>query len=210
MYYKGTRFERRSSRALNSASSSGRRGRSCWRYRSSRFTPSVPANRSSAFSRALWKLLSPSQPAVHPTSSITVQRFSVTWASGDRGRVGRGGGRAASGRALGLRGQLERLQQVAQVAVQHLRQRVRGEADAVVGDAALGEVVGADLGRAVAGAHLQPAVARALGLGLGDAQVEEARAQHLEGLVLVLVLALLVLAGDDQAGGEVRDAHGRV
>ena len=40
--------------------------------------------------------------------------------------------------------------------------------------------------------------------------VEQPRAQDLQRLRLVLVLRLLVLAGDDEAGRQVRDAHGGV
>src|SRR5690606_13153778 len=79
-----------------------------------------------------------------------------------------------------------------------------------VGDAALREVVGADLGRAVARAHLRLARGGLLGLGLGEAGVEQLGAQQVHGLGAVLVLAALVLAGHHDAARKVRDAHGRI
>src|SRR5829696_7925014 len=87
---------------------------------------------------------------------------------------------------------------------------VGGDADAVVGYAPLREVVGADLGRAVARADLGlPQGALLLG-PLAHLALQQARLQYPHGLLLVLELALLVLAGDDQAGGLVRDPDRRV
>src|SRR5512135_1445801 len=45
-------------------------------------------------------------------------------------------------------------EQFSDVAVEHVREAVRGEIDAMVGDAVLREVVGADLLRPLAGPHL--------------------------------------------------------
>ena len=72
---------------------------------------------------------------------------------------------------------------------------------------ALREVVRAHLGRAVAGAHLRAPLARPRRFLLRDAEVEEARPQHLHRLQLVLQLRLLVLLAHHQAGRQVRDAH---
>ena len=77
----------------------------------------------------------------------------------------------------------------------------------MVGDPALRVVVGADLGRAVAGAHHGAPLLRAGGFLLGDHPVEEARPQHLHRLRLVLQLGLLVLLLHHEAGGDVGDAH---
>src|SRR5262249_55988016 len=82
--------------------------------------------------------------------------------------------------------------------------------DAVIGDPVLREVVGPDLFGAVARADLRLAAggfARDLALALG---LEDARAQDLHRLRAILDLRALVLAGDDHAGRQVRDAHGRV
>src|SRR5215510_14038776 len=46
------------------------------------------------------------------------------------------------------------LQQIVELAVEHVGQIVRRKPDAVIGDAILGKVVGADLRRAIARAHL--------------------------------------------------------
>src|SRR5690349_19674652 len=104
----------------------------------------------------------------------------------------------------------ERGDQVVEVAVQHLGQVVNRVVNAVIGDAILGKVVGPDLGRAITRAHLRPPLARAGGLLLRDHLVEQAGAQHLECLDLVLELAFLILALDDEIGGEVGDAHGAI
>ena len=94
-----------------------------------------------------------------------------------------------------------------EVAVEHLVQVVRLEADAVVRDAVLREVVGADPLGAVDGADLAAAGVGGLPLGLLLGGGQQPGAQDAHGLLLVLQLALLVLAGDDDAGGQVGDAH---
>jgi hypothetical protein len=49
-------------------------------------------------------------------------------------------------------GELQGIQEFLDLAVQHVVQIVYGQADPVVGDAALGKIVGPDLGAPVAGA----------------------------------------------------------
>ena len=51
------------------------------------------------------------------------------------------------------------------------------------------------------------AIGRALGVRRGARAVVEARAQDRHRFGLVLMLALLVLAGDDDAGRQMGDAH---
>ena len=68
-----------------------------------------------------------------------------------------------------LRGQL--VNKGIEFAVQHVGQLIQGQADAMVGDAVLGEIVGADLLAALPGAHLGPP-----------------RLGHLRGLLLTLLL----------------------
>ena len=80
----------------------------------------------------------------------------------------------------------------------------------MVGDARLREIVGADLGAAVAGRDLRAALGAELGLLLLALLVVEPRAQHLQRLRPVLDLRALVLACDDQPGRKVRDSHRRV
>src|SRR5215208_3580123 len=85
-----------------------------------------------------------------------------------------------------------------------------GDADAVIGDTSLWEIVGADLRRAVARAYLGLAE-RAFLLGpLAHLAFQEAGLQDPHSLFLVLELALLVLAGHDQARRLVRDPDRRV
>ena len=87
---------------------------------------------------------------------------------------------------------------------------VVGEADAVVGEAVLGEVVGADFFAAVAGAYLLFAV---FGLELVDAfgfYFVETGAEDSHALFSIFDLRFFVLAGDDSVGGDVRDADGGV
>ena len=63
--------------------------------------------------------------------------------------------------------------------------------------------VGADLGAAIAGGDLALALRRVLGLLLLELGVVEARSQHLHGARAVFDLGALVLAGDDEPGGDV-------
>ena len=100
------------------------------------------------------------------------------------------------------------LDQRVELAVEDAREAVPGEPHAVVGHAVVGEVVGADLLRAVAAAHLRAARVGDLGVGFGALQFVEAGAQHALRLGAVLGLRALVLADDDDAGRLVREAHG--
>src|SRR4029077_18990226 len=84
------------------------------------------------------------------------------------------------------------------------------QVDPMIRDAALGEVVRPDLGRAIAGAHHCPALPRTGRLLVGDDAVEQPRPQYLQGLELVLQLRLLILLLHDEPGGEVGDAYGAV
>jgi hypothetical protein len=80
----------------------------------------------------------------------------------------------------------------------------------VVGDPVLRVVVGADPLRAVDGADLAAPGLAGLRVRLLLGGREEPGAQDAQGLLLVLQLALLVLAADDDPGRHVGDAHGRV
>ena len=82
--------------------------------------------------------------------------------------------------------------------------------DPVVGEAVLGEVVRADLLRALAGSDLRATGRVELRALLLELALVEARAQDAHRLVLVLKLRLLVLHRDDDAGRHVRDPHGGV
>ena len=96
------------------------------------------------------------------------------------------------------------------VPVQHSLQLIEGFANAVIGDATLGEVVGADFFGAFAAANLT--AARGIqGCVLPVLfRIVEAGAQNLHAFDLVLQLRFLVLAGNHKPGWQVGDAHGRV
>src|SRR5690606_12693501 len=83
------------------------------------------------------------------------------------------------------------------------------QVDAVIGQAPLREVVGADALRAVARADLQAPSFRTLARGLLALHVVETGAQDLHGAGPVLVLRLFRRHHHD-AGRQVGDAHGRV
>src|SRR5262245_17029166 len=94
-------------------------------------------------------------------------------------------------------------------ACQHFIEPVQRQADAMVGDAPLRKVVGADALRAIARADLAlalggPRLGRLLTL-----ELIETRAQHLHGEPAVLVLRFLG-RHDDKAGRQMRDAHGGI
>src|SRR3989454_10646976 len=91
--------------------------------------------------------------------------------------------------------------QIVEVAVQQLGEVVNGVVDAMIGDTVLRKVVRANLGRAIARAHLGPALAGTGRFLFGDHLVEQARAQDFERLDLVLELTLLVLALDHEIRG---------
>src|SRR5205085_7088444 len=83
---------------------------------------------------------------------------------------------------------------------------VGGEVDSVVGPAGSGGIGGADALRTVAGAaHRLPCACPLVGQTRA-VELVEAGAQDLQRLGLVLVLRLLVLLDDDEAGGKVGDA----
>src|SRR5204863_5117416 len=95
-------------------------------------------------------------------------------------------------------------QLVERSAFEHLLELVQRQADAMIGDASLREIVGADALRAVAGADLVlalcgPRIRRFLPLLL-----VEPGAQNLHGEAAVLMLRFL-RRDDDEAGRQVRD-----
>src|SRR5215210_1670938 len=114
---------------------------------------------------------------------------------------------AEPSRLVGLQ---QRIDDAIEVALQQARKVVDGQPDTVVGDAVVGEVVGPNLLAALARADLRAALLAALrGLAL-LLRLEQPGTQHAHGLGPVLVLALLVLDGDDEPGGKVGDPHSRV
>lgn len=102
----------------------------------------------------------------------------------------------------------EGIEKLLNVAIHDEVEAVEGEADPVVGEPVLGEVVRADFFAPIAGADLTFSEFTTLfsePLLLGLVQFG---AQDSHGLELVLLLAALVLAGDDNPAGSVNDADG--
>src|ERR1700734_1834970 len=102
----------------------------------------------------------------------------------------------------------ERREQRVQPAFHYQIELVQGQADAMIGDAILREVVGADFFATIARTH------HALPLGadrlllLFEFDFVEPRPQYPLGLGTILDLRFFVLAGDDQTRRQVREAHG--
>src|SRR3954452_16926731 len=97
-----------------------------------------------------------------------------------------------------------------QVTVEHLVEVVGLVAGAVVGDAVLGVVVGADPLGPVHGPDLAATRLAGLGVRLLLGRDQQPGPQDPECLLLVLQLALLVLAAHHDAGRQVRDPDRRV
>src|SRR5262249_53432266 len=107
---------------------------------------------------------------------------------------------------LGLVLGSERVDDVVELAVHDAVDLVERQVDAVVGDAALREVVGADALRAVARADQGLARRGGLRRELLLLLVLDARRKHRKRALAVLVLGARVLALDDDPGRQVRDA----
>lgn len=82
--------------------------------------------------------------------------------------------------------------------------------DAMISDAILWEVVGADFLGTVAGTDERFARIGGVGAIFGDFALEEATAKYGHSLDTVLLLRALVLHSNNEAGRQVRDANGRV
>src|SRR5512137_1486343 len=122
--------------------------------------------------------------------------------------VGEGGG--SLGEEPVLLGVDQGLDHRVEVTSEDRVQAVQGEVDPVVGHAGLRVVVRAYLRAPVAAPDHAPPCLCTLRVLLLPHQGKEPRGQDLHRLGLVLVLALLVLAGDHQPGGDVGYADGRV
>ena len=111
---------------------------------------------------------------------------------------------------LGLEVSAEGFDDWVEAAVEERVELMERQPDAVIGEAVLGKVVGANLLATLASADHRVAL---LGDGLALLlllHLEQAAAQHLQGPLPVLDLRLLVLAGNDQARRQMSDAHGGV
>src|SRR5262245_47891076 len=111
---------------------------------------------------------------------------------------------------LELLGVVERrhlIEQLADVAFEHVVELMSREVDAMVGDAALREVIRANLFGSFAGAHLAAPILGDRVLLFLHLHFIETRAQHFHRLRAILDLRLLILLRHDDAGGDVREAN---
>jgi len=102
------------------------------------------------------------------------------------------------------------IEKCVELTVEHRIEVVRLESDAVIGDAVLGEVVGADALRTVHRPNLTLATVRRFNVRGFPGDYLPTACKDLAGALLVLELRTLVLAGDDDAGRKVRDSDSRV
>src|SRR5437763_9805003 len=199
-YWSGSPVRRRSTRAASRAARSGGAG-SDHRDRSRPLTSSTSHRASTSEVRAAAPAWSSRHVTGRSVYIILMRAGPCPPASSDAEQSGPRPMRSArrSGELGGAVGFDQGVEQLVEVAGQHLVELVDREPDAVVGHPVLLEVVRADLLRPAAAADLGPPGARqlvGLALLLG---LEEAGPEDPHGLVLVLELALLVLAGDDDA-----------
>src|SRR5260370_19377963 len=87
---------------------------------------------------------------------------------------------------------------------------MKRQADAVIGDAVLRKIVGADFFGAVAGFDLTAAFDGERRLAFLLFLFVEARAENAHGFGPILDLRFFILLGNDESAGNVRDAHGGI
>src|SRR5216684_680487 len=87
---------------------------------------------------------------------------------------------------------------------------MKRQADAVIGDAVLREIVSADFFGAVAGFDLTAALGGESGLALLLFMFIKARAKNAHCFRAILDLRFFVLLRDNEAARNVRDAHGGI
>src|SRR5262249_51243263 len=109
--------------------------------------------------------------------------------------------------ALGFLGGHERVDQLVQIALEHGRQAVQREPDAMVGDAGLRKVVGSNPLAPLTGPDLALPIRSDRRLLLLLGALQEPCLEHTHGLRAVLDLRALVLARHDEAARQVRDPH---
>src|ERR1700730_4143637 len=161
------------------------------------------ASSTSASSRAL-SIAARARRHVPPASAAAAALSPV------RGSAMASGSTGLRAQRLGLLARGECVDKRIDCAVEHLVELMQRQVDAMVGDAGLGKVVGADALGAIAGTDHRAARRRDLGFLLGLGLLEQARAQNLEGPRLVLVLRFFVATDDHHAGWDVGYTYGRV
>src|SRR5579863_7495699 len=108
---------------------------------------------------------------------------------------------------LGLIVRGQGLEDLVEFALHHKIQLVERESDAVIGQAVLAKVISADFFAAVAGTDHGATFGADRRLLLFQLHIIEAGAENAHGLGAILDLRLFILAGNNQAGGKMRDAH---
>src|SRR5229473_5112270 len=84
------------------------------------------------------------------------------------------------------------------------------QADAMIGDAVLREIIGADFFGAVAGFDLAAALGGEGGLALLLLLLVEAGAENAHGFGAILDLRFLILLRNDESAGDMRNAYGGI
>src|SRR5207247_7317858 len=183
-YPNGIPFARRSTARRKRRATSAGAARSRLSQTSPGFTwaPATAAQRVLASRRASGSPAPASRSTASPSASAIAKRRAIR----------------SDTEPLLLTREAQGVDQIVEVAVQQLGEVVNGVVDAMIGDTVLRKVVRANLGRAIARAHLGPALAGTGRFLHGAHLVEQARAQDCERFDLVLELTLLVLALDHE------------
>ena len=98
----------------------------------------------------------------------------------------------------------------ADVAIEKIIEIISGHIDAVIGDAALREIIGANTFAAIASAYLAFTCLRLFGVLFLYHGVEQARPQDFHCLDFVFELGFFVLTGNNKACRQVSDAYSRI
>src|SRR5215212_5287580 len=199
----GSRFVRRETQASYSEACSGVNG-SSEAASSARPMPSSSESRTSAEATGSGTPARSSRSAARRAASRRLASPAPA-----RTVLARGSSRFCSELVRPLLGG-ESLRELLEVAAEGGLEVVGGDADAMVGYSSLRKVVCADLRRAVAGADLRLTEGAFLLGRLAHLAFQEPGLEYPHCLLLVLELALLVLAGHDQARWLVRDPDRRV
>src|SRR5690606_17517571 len=115
--------------------------------------------------------------------------------------------RSSQARGLIVGGQ--RIDDLAQITLNDAVQRIKGQANAMIGHPPLRKAIGADAFGTVARSDLRLAISCTLSISARAFQIVKPGAQHGHGVGAVLVLGLF-RTGHDDTGRQVGDAHRRI
>src|SRR5712664_254730 len=196
MWETGSPARRRANRACAARALDESIASSAWAISRMRSQPRTEQSSNSASNRG--NPDSRSKPLIAAPASTAFTPGPASTLIGERGEL------------LGLVLGEQRLRQLGEIAVHDVVDLVEGKTDAVVGDPSLRKIISADALGTVPRADQGFARGGFLGLLLAKLPVLDARRQHREGLLLVLVLGAPVLAFHYDAGRQMRDSHGGV